>query len=451
MALFGRGSGREDAPSDSEGAASALGASPELETEDDIVLVKPGSGGIFASFQYRNFRYLWLGQISQALALWMEQIARPLLILSPLIGGSAVHLGFVFGVRTAPQLGMGIFAGVIADWYDRRTILLVSKTGSATMNFILAALVLTGTVELWHIYAHAFIKGMFNSLDQPARQSLIPSIVPRHQLTNAIALNSATMNTMRILGASVAGFLVVLVGFGYTFLLTAVIFTGAVFFTYKLSTAPQAKVANKSIRSALTAFKEGVKYGWSTPAIRWVIILAMVYFVFGMSYMQVFAPLFATGTLDIGARGFGIMMSLTGLGGVIGAMTLAALNLRRHRGLAIMFVMAGFGTMLIIFSLSTYLEIVPLSLALIIMVGMFQTPFNALANSVLLDSAPADMRGRVMALISLDRSVITLGAMLAGFMAAGLGVQEAQIIFGAVVVAGVFLIAVTVPAVRKIQ
>jgi MFS family permease len=446
VALFGRGNDKEDAPSDSEGATSDL-----EEPEDGISPVRPGKGGVFASFQYRDFRYLWLGQISQALALWMEQIARPLLILSPIIGGSAVHLGLVFAARTVPQLGMGIFAGVIADWYDRRTILLVAKTGSATMNFILAALVLSGAIELWHIYAHAFIKGVFNSLDQPARQSMIPSIVPREQVTNAVALNSATMNTMRIVGAAMAGVLVKYIGFGETFLLTAIIFTGAVFFTYKLQLPPQPKVDNKSIKAALLSFKEGVQYGWSTPAIRWVISLAMVYFIFGMSYMQVFAPLFAKDILEIGEDGFGLMLSLTGLGGVIGAMTLAALNLRRYRGYALMFVMSGFGTMLIIFSLSTYLDIISLSLALIIMLGMFQTPFNTLANSVLLDSAPSEMRGRVMALISLDRSVITIGATAAGFTAHWLGVQQAQIIFGGVVLAGVFVIAITVPAVRRIQ
>ena len=449
MALFKRNNDKDVVSSEPEGTTSNL--EDFLETEDGISPIKPGKGGIFASFQYRDFRYLWLGQISQALALWMEQIARPLLILSTIIDGSAVHLGLVFASRTVPQLGMGIFAGVIADWYNRRTILLVAKTGSATLNFILAALVISGEIQLWHIYAHAFIKGGFNSLDQPARQSLIPSIVPREQLTNAVALNSATMNTMRIVGAAFAGLLVKYIGFGETFLLTAIIFTGAVFFTYKLSLPPQAKVMNKSIKGAFVSFKEGVQYGWSTSSIRWVIGLAMMYFIFGMSYMQVFAPLFAKEILEIGEDGFGLMLSLTGLGGVVGAMTLAALNLREHRGLAIMFVMAGFGTMLVIFSLSTYLAIVPLSMVLVILVGMFQTPFNTLANSILLDSAPSEMRGRVMALISLDRSVITVGATAAGFTAAWLGVQHAQTIFGSIVLIGVFIIALIAPAIRRIQ
>ena len=407
--------------------------------------------GTFASFQYRDFRFLWLGQISQALALWMEQIARPLLVLSATVGGDARDLGLVFAVRTIPQLIAGLFAGVIADWYDRRMILLVAKTGSATANFALAFLILSGQIELWHIYVQAFAKGAFNALDQPARQSLIPSIVPGRHLTNAVALNSASMNTMRIIGASLAGLMVAFVGFGLTFLAAAIIFLGAVYFTYRLNVPTHVRHGTRSIGNAFISFREGIKYGWATPSIRWVIILALVYFMFGMSYMQVFAPLFAKDVLDIGERGFGFMMSVTGLGGVIGALTLATLNPRKHRGYAIMGVMATFGTMLILFTLTTYTGFVVLSFGMVMLIGMFQTPFNSITNSLLLDTAPAEMRGRVMALVSMDRSVITIGATLAGFTAHALGVQTAQLIFASVVIAGAFVALTAVPAFRRIQ
>ena len=172
---------------------------------------------------------------------------------------------------------------------------------------------------------------------------------------------------------------------------------------------------------------------------------------FGMSYMQVFAPLFAKDVLDIGERGFGFMMSVTGLGGVIGALTLATLNPRRHRGYAIMGVMATFGTMLILFTLTTYTGFVVLSFGMVMLIGMFQTPFNSITNSLLLDTAPAEMRGRVMALVSMDRSVITVGATLAGFTAHALGVQTAQLIFASVVIAGAFVALTAVPAFRRIQ
>ena len=407
--------------------------------------------GTFASFQYRDFRFLWLGQISQALALWMEQIARPLLVLSATVGGDARDLGLVFAVRTIPQLIAGLFAGVIADWYDRRMILLVAKTGSATANFALAFLILSGEIELWHIYVQAFAKGAFNALDQPARQSLIPSIVPGRHLTNAVALNSASMNTMRIIGASVSGLMVAFVGFGLTFLAAAIIFLGAVYFTYRLNVPTHVRHGTRSIGNAFISFREGIKYGWATPSIRWVIVLALVYFMFGMSYMQVFAPLFAKDVLDIGERGFGFMMSVTGLGGVIGALTLATLNPRKHRGYAIMGVMATFGTMLILFTLTTYTGFVVLSFGMVMLIGMFQTPFNSITNSLLLDTAPAEMRGRVMALVSMDRSVITVGATLAGFTAHALGVQTAQLIFASVVIAGAFVALTAVPAFRRIQ
>ncbi|MDE2803190.1 MAG: MFS transporter [Chloroflexota bacterium] len=446
MASFRRGDQEEPAPPESAGAATAL-------ERRERMLRRRGRFryGTFASFQYRDFRFLWLGQISQAMALWMEQIARPLLVLSDLVGGDARDLGLVFAVRTIPQLIAGLFAGVIADWYDRRLVLLTAKTGSAVTNFALAFMILSGDIELWHIYVQAFAKGMFNAMDQPARQSLIPSIVPQRHLTNAVALNSASMNTMRIAGASVAGLMVAFVGFGMTFLAAAIIFLGAVYFTYRLNVPAHVRHGQRNVSNALASFREGIAYGWRTPSIRWVILLAMIYFSFGMSYMQVFAPLFAKEVLEIGERGFGFMMSLTGAGGVIGALTLASLNPRRHRGLGIMGIMAAFGIMLIIFSLSTFLDIVALSIALVLFVGMFQTPFNSLTNSVLLDSAPAEMRGRVMALISMDRSVITIGATLAGFAAHGLGVQFAQMIFAGVVLGGVFVMLTLVPAFRRIQ
>ncbi len=446
MASFRRGDPVEPAPPESEGAATALDRLDRMSRRRGRF-----RSGTLASFQYRDFRFLWLGQISQALALWMEQIARPLLVLSAAVGGDARDLGLVFAVRTIPQLVAGLFAGVIADWYDRRSILLIAKTGSATANFALAFLILSGQIELWHIYVQAFGKGMFNAMDQPARQSLIPSIVAPRHLTNAVALNSASMNTMRIVGASVAGLMVAFVGFGLTFLVSAIIFLGAVYFTYRLNVPTHVRHGKRNLGNALVSFKEGLKYGWATPSIRWVILLALVYFMFGMSYMQVFAPLFAKDVLDIGERGFGFMMSVTGLGGVIGALTLATLNPRRHRGFAVMGVMATFGVMLILFTLSTFTGIVVLSFVMIMMIGMFQTPFNSLANSVLLDSAPAEMRGRVMALISLDRSVITVGATLAGFTAHALGVQTAQFIFAGVVIAGAFVAVTAVPAFRRIQ
>ena len=114
--------------------------------------------GIFASLRIRNFRYLWLGQISHAGALWMEQIARPFLILD-ITDGSEVHLGAVIAVRTLPQLLFGVWAGVISDWFDRRRILLLDKSGVLAINIAFAAVIVAGLLELWHVYVYAFLRG----------------------------------------------------------------------------------------------------------------------------------------------------------------------------------------------------------------------------------------------------------------------------------------------------
>jgi len=393
----------------------------------------------FQALRFKQFRFLWLAQIAQALALWTEQIARPLLVLS--IGGSAIDLGFVIAVRTFPQIAGGFIAGVIADWYNRRTILIISKSASTILNISLGLIILTGQIELWHIYVQALLKGIVNAFDQPARQAMIPSIVPPEHLTSAVALNGATVNTMRILGAAGAGFLVGSVGFGWTFIVSGGIACCAVIFTILMENRPSiGNKENKTFQSGFGSFIEGVKYAWSTPSIKWVLILALIYFCFGMTYMQVFAPLFATEILLIGASGLGIMLSITGFGGLIGGLALATINPTEKRGKGMLLTMTAFGFTLILFSFGTYSPNTILPFILLIPLGIFQTPFMALANSTLLNESTEFMRGRVMGLMSFDRSIITIGGALAGILCELIGVQFAQIIFGGLLITGTIII-----------
>lgn len=408
----------------------------------------PRSLQAFKPLQFDQFRYLWLAQIAQALSLWTEQIARPLLVLS--IGGSAIDLGFVIAIRTIPQIAGGFVAGVIADWYNRRTILITSKTASTILNISLGIIILSGQIELWHIYIQALLKGAVNAFDQPARQAMIPSIIPPEHLTSAVALNSATMNTMRILGAAGAGFLVAFSGFGWTFIFSGVVSSFAIFFTILMQNPTYTgNSASKNIRSGIDSFKEGLNYAWHNPLLKWVMVLALIYFCFGMSYMQVFAPLFATEILLIGASGLGIMLSINGFGGLIGGITLATINPTQKRGIGMLGVTATFGLMLIIFSLSTYTSSQILPFLILIPLGMVQTPFIALANSVLLAESPEKMRGRVMSLMSFDRSIITVGGALAGILCESLGVQPSQIIFGGCLVIGAIIISLIAPVLYK--
>ena len=159
--------------------------------------------GTFASLQYRDFVYLWMGQITHAFALWIDQIAKPLLILY--LTDSPVHLGLVLVARTVPAVGFGLLAGVIADNFNRRFILLATKWVVLAITALFALLVVLGLIELWHIYAYNFLRGGTMAFDQPARRAMIPSIVPSNLVTNAMALSTGSMTATRIAGAAGAG------------------------------------------------------------------------------------------------------------------------------------------------------------------------------------------------------------------------------------------------------
>ncbi len=424
--------------------------------------------GTFASLQYRDFVYLWMGQITHAFALWIDQIAKPLLILY--LTDSPVHLGLVLVARTVPAVGFGLLAGVIADNFNRRFILLATKWVVLAITALFALLVVLGLIELWHIYAYNFLRGGTMAFDQPARRAMIPSIVPSNLVTNAMALSTGSMTATRIAGAAGAGLLISISGFEGAYVVMTVSYVGAVFFTWKLRPVEPARSGYQGMRSMGNDLIEGLKYSWRFREIRGVLIIGMGWFTFGMAFMQVFAPLFAVNILEIGNQGFGYMVSLSAVGSTIGALLLAAGNPSRNRGVLMLSLLAIYGVLLIGFSASTYLysdNIIPrsidifiwdgvpfaMSVVFVIMffLGMGQSTFFPLVNAVLVEKAEDNMRGRVLGVLSLDRAMTTFGGAAAGFLAAAVGSQQAQIIFGIGLILTAGLMYIVYPPLRKID
>jgi MFS family permease len=403
----------------------------------------------FASLRYRNFTLLWMGQLTHAFALWLEQTARPLLILA--LTDSAVHLGAVILVRTIPGLFLGMIAGVVADNFNRRTVLVVVKFLVLALNVIFAFLVVTNLIEIWHIYAFSFLRGGIMAFDQPARRAMIPALVPPHLVTNAMALSTSTMGGMRIAGASLAGILMGVFGLAAPFLFIVPIYVIAVVVTVMLQVPDHQRSGYQGIRSMGGDLSQGFKYAWNTPSIRGVLIISLGYFTFGMAFMQVFAPLFATRVLDIGATGFGLLVSVMGIGSLAGGLALATLNPTRKRGILSLAMMAIFGFLLICFSAGTYLHSVPLAFVLIVAIGAGQSIFMPIINTVIIQAAPDNMRGRMMGVLSLDRAMTAFGGFVAGMAAAALGVQVAQILFGIGLISIAAIMYFFYPALRRIE
>lgn len=412
----------------------------------------PQPSGTFASLAYRDYRLIWLGQATHAFALWMENIARPLLVLA-ITGNDAAQLGAVIAVRTVPTLVLGLWAGVVADWFDRRRVLLLTKVASFGISSAFALLLLSGYLELWHVYGLVLLRGSTQAFDQPARASLIPSVVPARLVTSAMALLSSTQNLMRIFGAAGAGIAVALIGLEGTFIMIAALYAGGVVSTYLLRVEAHERPAERGAGAMLTGMVDGLRHAKQRPEIRGVLMVAFFHFTFGMVYMQVFAPLFAVEVLDIGSGGLGLLLALTGAGALAAALSIARrppARLGTVLPLAVVFM----GASLIAFSASTYLPGLAgtvLPFAIILLVGALQTTFMSLSRALLVQASPDELRGRIVSLISLDRAAMAAGAALGGIMAAALGVQVAQMAFGAVCIAGGLAVFTLTPSLRSFR
>ncbi len=403
----------------------------------------------FRALRYRSYRYLWLGQMGDSATMWMEQLIRPLLVLQ--LTGSPLLVGLVIAVRMVPIFAFGLLAGVVADRYDKQRILFCSQVVTMTMHLTLAVLILTGRVEVWHIFVTGFIAGGSMAFKQPARQSLVPRVVPSEVLLNALALNSAAGNIMRVLGAGLAGTLLLVFDYGQVYLLNALIFVGV------LWTTTQLKVSEAGPVTALPArrrpplardFADGFRFINSNRQVLYLVAMALLIFVLGQPYQQVFVPLIALNVLEIGRTGAGWMLALTGVGAIIGALIVAARDRLPHRGFVMMGVLCVFSLALILLSRSTWL---PLSGLALIVAGSMQTTYMAMNNSLLLEQTPQELHGRVMSLMSLDRGLISIGAILAGAAAEALGPRTGLTIIAGSCLGLTVLAFLLVPALRRIQ
>jgi len=379
-------------------------------------------------------------------------VALPLLVLD-ITENSAAHLGAVIAVRTVPALFLGPWAGVVADWFDRRTILILTKWANLVLSISIAVIVASGAIELWHVYVWMFLRGGTQVFDQPARYSMVPAILPANLVTQGMALLSSTQNFMRILGATGAGFIAEYLGLSWTFSVIAVAAAIGLTATYQIHVASNKRAGTAGLKGMTRGLVEGAKYSVNNRTIRGLLVISLIYFTFGMSFMQVFAPLFAVKVLEIGSDGLGLMLALTGVGALVASLVIARTQPKRL-GLILPITVIAVGAALALFSLSTYLPrpaglFIPM--ALVTLVGASQTSFMALSRSVMVQSSPADMRGRVLAFISMDRAMMAAGGAVGGILSAVYGTQPIQIVFGLTCVAGGAIALITLHELRSFR
>lgn len=398
---------------------------------------------LFRALRYRNYRLFFGGQTLSLIGTWMQRIAMGWLVYR--LTDSAFLLGVVGFAGQIPGFLVGPFAGVIADRVNRHRMLIATQVLAMIQATILAALVLTGGIEVWHLIALSVFLGFIMGFEIPARQSFLVQMVEnKEDLGNAIALNSSMFNLARLVGPSVAGILIAAVGEGICFLLNAVSFIAVIGALLAMKVTPiKTETADTHL---LKGLKEGFSYAFGFAPIKAIILLFALVSLMGMPY-QVLMPIFARDVLQGGPHTLGFLMGATGVGALVGAFYLASRKSVVGLGKMIALAAGLFGAGLVVFSMSHFLW---LSLFLVLIVGFGMMVQMASSNTVLQTVVEDDKRGRVMSLYAMAfMGMAPLGSLLAGSLASKIGAPYTLLIGGSFCVLGSLLFARKIPVLRK--
>ncbi len=398
---------------------------------------------LLRALRYRNYRLFFGGQGISLIGTWMQQVAMSWLVYR--LTNSAVMLGVVSFASQIPTFVLTPFGGLLADRASRHRILLVTQTLAMLQAFTLAILVLTHTIEVWHIIILGIFVGCINAFDIPTRQSfLLDMIEKREDLSNAIALNSSMFNAARLIGPSIAGAVIAVAGEGVCFLLNGLSFLAVLGALLAMKIQPQ-KIEPKTA-NPLQGLREGIAYAFGFSPIRSILLLVALASVAGVPYIALM-PIFSRDILHGGSHTQGFLMSAVGLGALTGALFLASRINVRGLGKIIAFSAGLFGAGLIVFSFSRVLW---LSLLAMMITGFGMMVQMASSNTVLQTLADDDKRGRVISLYATAFiGMAPLGALLAGFVARQIGAPMTLAIGGLFCILGALLFARHLPSWRQ--
>lgn len=359
---------------------------------------------------------------------------------------SAAMLGVLGFVGQIPIFLLAPFAGVWVDRLDRYHVLLATQIASCAQSFILAALTLTGVVEVWHILVLQAIQGGINAFDTPSRQSLLVDMIEdKADLSNAIALNSSMVNGARLIGPSIAGLMVAAVGEGWCFLLDGVTYFAVIGTVLAMRLPKRDLPAVK--KKVLHDMVDGFRYVWGFKPIRSLLLLLALVSVAGMPY-TVLMPIIAERTLGGGAHTLGFLMGASGVGALAGALRLASRTTVLGLGRLIPRAAALFGGALIAFGFSRSLWI---SLPLMVVVGWGFMSQMASSNTVIQTLVKEELRGRVMAFYAMAFIGMTpFGALIAGQVAARIGAPWTVVGGGTLCMLGALAFWKHLPVLRQI-
>ncbi|MYA20792.1 MAG: MFS transporter [Chloroflexi bacterium] len=397
----------------------------------------------FASLHDRDFRWFFFASLSQNAAMNMQMLARGFLVFW--LTGSYAALGTLALVHAVSMLAFSLYGGVLADGRSKRMILQLGQIAAALNAAAVATLLFADLLRWEHLLIAAFAQGITSGLMMPARQAMPPEIVQPSLLQNAVSLNTANMNVMRLLGPALAGVLLAVTEAEWVYTIMTALFVLSIILLARVpKRAPQPR--SMSAANVIRELREGFSYIRRTPTVFSLLAIGFTTSLLGMPYIRLM-PGFVADVLNGDSAQLGILMSLAGLGSLTGALALASLRSRR-RGRLLLLSMVVMGLGLTAFSASTFFA---LSIVLMFVVGIGEAGRQAL-NVVLIHQYADDAyRGRVMSVLMTQVGTMALGAFIVGLIAEVVGPQVGLGSFAVLLVLVAIVVHLFVPRVREIQ
>jgi MFS family permease len=398
----------------------------------------------FSSLRHRNYRLWFRGQLVSLFGTWMQMTAQGFLAYE--LTGSPAYLGYVGFAAGLPSWIFMPYGGVVADRVRRRTLLIMTQSAMMVLAFGLAVLTFSGLVRAWHLVLMAFLLGVVNAFDAPARHAFVPDMVGLDDLTNAIALNSTIFNTATAVGPAVAGITYAFFGPGWCFVINALSFTAvlAALGLMKLDPDPRPEVSS----TPLEDLKEGFRYVLSHPTIRALVSIVLLASLFGVSF-TVLLPAWAVEILHGDATTNGWLQSARGVGALVGALTIASLGRFNFRGRLLLVGSISFPLLIAVFA---FMNRLPLALLALVGSGVGVIFIFNLANALVQTLVKDSLRGRVMGIYSLTFfGFLPVGALWIGIVAEHFGERAAVLANAAIMLSFAVLIALLVPQLRRLE
>lgn len=438
------------APVQDEIATTEIAAAGRVEEAGALQRV---FGALAANPHYRSY---WLGNQANTLVFQMQQVANGYLAFT--LTGSAAALGLVAFAQSLPMLVFSPLGGVLADRIQKRRLLLWVQALQCAISVVIGVLVAIDRIEYWHLLVSAAVQGVSFAVIMPTRQSWIPQLVPRHDLTSALALNNAGMNASRVLGPSLAGVLIAVPWFGVrgVYFLRVLAFAWVLFTLLQIPILgePEARRATSGgmerLRDLGVQLTSGLRYIWRYETLLSLFIFAVVTMLLGQSYQQLL-PAYALGVFDVGAEGQGVMQAVVGVGALMGSLTMAYLSRNPNRARIQAYTGTALGLALMLFGLCAAFQWFMVSLVALFLVGL-TLDFNATINQTLIMlNTDRALYGRVMSVYMMTFALSGFSASAAGYLMDRVGGAATMLSQGLVLAVFVVLMATFNKGYRSIR